>query len=90
MKTTYITHLPIATPKLQELKLAVEFWSKMHAEAGLMKELAWQEYDKAIDAGLPDNAVHARFEQATLFEAICKDAWMKHEQAKRNLLDVLN
>ena len=87
---TEITRLPKLVPDLLQMKLAVDNWQKLHAEAGSQKERAWRDYNNAIDLGLPREVIDSLFGAAMLLDAICRDACKEHEQAKRDLLDLLS
>ena len=87
---TYVTQLPKLVPNLQTLQLSIDYWQTMHAEAGSQKEQAWHDYNDAIDKELPHTLISDMLSTALLFDDICRDTWAEHEQAKRNLLDLLS
>ena len=89
---TYTTarQLPKLVPNLQTLQLSVDYWQKMHADAGSQKEQAWRDYNDAVDKSLPYTLISDMLATAMLFDDICRDTWAEWETAKRNLLDLYN
>lgn len=87
---TTVRQLPKLVPNLQTLQLSVEYWQKMHAEAGSLKEQAWRDYGKAVDDELPRMVISTLLANALLFDAICRDTWEEFEQAKHDLLELMN
>jgi len=90
LTATYITRLPKLVPNLQTLQLSVDYWQHMHAKAGSRKEIAWRDYNDAVDKSLPHTLISDMLATALLFDDICRDTWYEWEQAKRNLLDLYN
>lgn len=85
-----ITRLPKLVPSLLQIKLEIDHWQKLHAEAGSQKEIAWRDYNDAVDKELPRHVILDMYATAMLFEAICVDTWEEHEKAKKNLLAIYN
>lgn len=85
-----ITHLPKLIPNLRQLQLSIDFFSMHYAEAGEQKEIAWQLYNEAIDNEMPRHIINDLFATAQLFDDICRDTWAEWQEAKKQLLDVLN
>lgn len=87
---SYVTQLPQYTPKLRELQLSIDWWNGLHSEAGSQKEQAWKMYQDAIDNEQPRHIINNLYATAQLFEMICADTWKEWQDAKKQLLDLLN
>ena len=92
MTLTEIEKLPeLGTSNLRELKWQIDWFAMCHTEAKQSTEIAWRTYNDAIDADEPNkDEINALFEVTTMFDAIRVDAYCKWQNAKRDLLAVLN
>jgi hypothetical protein len=89
VKTTY-SCLPHLTPRARELQLSIEYWMKMYQEARVLSSVAWDEHTKAIDTSADPKAINALYGQGTMLEDIAIDAWQKWQDAKGEMLALLN
>lgn len=88
---TQINKLPqMATSYTREAQWAVEYWQRIHSESKTQCETAWKLYQDAVDNAEPREQINALFDMAVMFDNIRSEAWRHWDNAKAQLLALLN
>ena len=92
MTTTKVTYscLPHLTPRAKELKWSIEFWEEQHKEALVLSSAAWKMHIDAIDNGDDKQTINELYAHGCLAEDIAIEYWGKWNDAKAELLALLN
>lgn len=80
----------VSTSRLRELQWAVDWYRVQYAKASENSNRAWADYDKAIEDKCPRDCINDCFCLATLLDGVKSMAWYEWQNAKENLLALMN
>ncbi len=75
---------------VDELYLAISWWTMQRHEALAGVTAAWDMYSEAIDGNQSRKVIDDAYDNATMFERIAQDAWEELNTAKAALLARMN
>lgn len=74
----------------RQAELSIETAAMYYGEAARIESLAWEMWNESIDAGYTQETVNDLLKHAELAERVRKDAQAALDEAKRQLLDLMN